>query len=447
MTKGKKTFLQTNLKKINTLWTVLGTLLHTFRVHFIESKKPQPSWDFKMHVIFSLIKNFIVRGAKETVEDAQILVSRVKPKSYKDIAIRTLVIPQEYRERAAKKFEEAYPEILLEHESKAGPLTAEWITFTGKQSDSSKKPVIMLYLHGGAYYLGSADSHRDLVAGLVKRTGGEALVINYRLAPQDAFPYAIHDSLASYLYLLDSCSREGSRIAPENIAVLGDSAGGGLTMASLLAIRKTGLVAPACAVGISPWVDLTHSMNSVQSNRDTDYLPGGGLQNHAMSPLTSDKRWVGRKHYYAPNSSLAHPLVSPLFEADLRGLPPLLIQLGDGELLRDEGILFSLRASGNYQAMNLNEETQNSTPTPVALEIYGEMPHVFHVFSFTTGAKIALDRCAKFVKQVIQEKETPLVPTAQTNYLTENFIDYHGNIKSVKKTEVVGDGKTIIMSY
>ncbi|ORX93078.1 hypothetical protein K493DRAFT_316195 [Basidiobolus meristosporus CBS 931.73] len=434
--------------------SVVKTFLYTAHVHYLEMKKPQPNWSFKMHLIFNLVKNFIQRGAKETVEDAQTLVSQAKPKTYKNIANRALVVPQEYRERAARAFEAAYPDIAPEHSLKEAPLTAEWITYTGPKSGKSTKPIIILYLHGGAYYLGSVNSHRDLVSNLVRRSEGEALVLNYRLAPQDPFPFSIHDSIAAYLYMLDACSREGIRITSQNIAVMGDSAGGGLTMATLLGLRKLGLESPACAVGISPWLDLTHSTNSFHLNKDTDYLPSTASVKHSSSPAISDKKWAKRKHFYAPDSLLKHPLVSPLFEADLHGLPPLLIQVGDGELLRDEGILFALKASGNYQSMDRKQslDTSKSKSTPVSLEIYGEMPHVFHVFSFTTSAQIALDHCAKFVKEIIQgvptEEERNFATFAdKENSLRKRFVAYDGSIEEIERLEIVGDGNTIKLSF
>ncbi|ORY05745.1 alpha/beta-hydrolase [Basidiobolus meristosporus CBS 931.73] len=278
---------------------------------------------------------------------------------------------------------------------------------------------------------------------MVKKTQGEALVINYRLAPQDPFPFAIHDAIASYLYLLEAPSREGCRITPQNIAIVGDSAGGGLTIATLLALRKMELAAPACAIGISPWVDLTHSMASIRLNAKSDYIPANGLKGHITSPLISGKKWIGRTHYYAPNNLLTHPLVSPLFETNLGALPPLLIQVGDGELLRDEGILFALKASGNYQPPNPSQ----FTPTPVSLEIYEEMPHVFHMFTFATASKIAFEKCAHFMRKVIQKRDSSQLPDSSNNHLSKEIIHYHGNVQNLGRIVVGDEGKSILLSY
>lgn len=160
--------------------------------------------------------------------------------------------------------------------------------------------------------------------------------VNYRLAPQHPFPAAVEDALAAYIYLIQE---EG--IAPERIVLGGDSAGGGLSCALLLAIRDAGLTPPAGAFLLSPWVDLTHSLPSIIENLATDYLPSAGFK-HLHSPaldytqlprINSDDKWEGevekdldRIQFYCDNRVLKHPLVSPVFDKkQLRGLPPLLV--------------------------------------------------------------------------------------------------------------------------
>lgn len=144
--------------------------------------------------------------------------------------------------------------------------------------------------------------------------------MDYRLAPEHPFPAALEDSMAVYQWLI---SREGGKCLPSEVAIAGDSAGGGLTMATLLQIKNLGLPQPACAVGLSPWVDLTLSSASWEENAQFDYLPKPGAVKFVQA--------------YAQAEDPRNPLISPLF-GDFKGLPPVLIQVGDAEALRDEGI-------------------------------------------------------------------------------------------------------------
>lgn len=205
----------------------------------------------------------------------------------------------------------------------------------------------ILYLHGGGYVLGSSASGRPLAAQLAEATSAVVYSLDYRLAPEHPCPAAIDDSTAAYEWLLDQ------GIPPHQIAFVGDSAGGGLTMATLVKLRNHGLPMPAGAVCISPWVDLTLTASSLSSNADSDpQVSLQGLQEMAV--------------HYLNGLNAASPVASPLF-ADLAGLPPILIQVGGAEaLLDDAGAMdAALRAAG-----------VDST-----LEIWDGMIHVWHFFA------------------------------------------------------------------
>ena len=204
-----------------------------------------------------------------------------------------------------------------------------------------------LSLHGGGYVLGSSASGRPLAAQLAEATSAVVYSLDYRLAPEHPCPAAIDDSTAAYQWLLDQ------GIPPHQIAFVGDSAGGGLTMATLVKLRDHGLPMPAGAVCISPWVDLTLTASSLSSNADSDpQVSLQGLQEMAV--------------HYLNGLNAASPVASPLF-ADLAGLPPILIQVGGAEaLLDDAGAMdAALRAAG-----------VDST-----LEIWDGMIHVWHFFA------------------------------------------------------------------
>ena len=204
----------------------------------------------------------------------------------------------------------------------------------------------ILYLHGGAYILGSARTHRGLVAR--DRTGGRlrALSLDYRLAPEDPFPAGRDDVLAALAYL----ERQGFPTA--ELVLAGDSAGGGLVLSTLLTLRERGLPQPAGAALLSPWADLAGEVASRQTRAAADpYLKPGD------SPAA---------RAYAAAAPLNDPLISPV-HADLTGLPPLLIQVGTDEILLDDSVILAARAQ--------------RAGVPVQLQIYKHVWHVWHFFA------------------------------------------------------------------
>lgn len=201
----------------------------------------------------------------------------------------------------------------------------------------------LLYLHGGGYCIGSPRSHRHLAAAIAREAKASAVVPEYRLAPEFPFPAAVDDALAVYRTLLDS------GLPARRITIAGDSAGGGLTLACLLAAREAGLPLPGAAVCLSPWVDLTC----------------GGASHAALAavdPLVDRADLTRFRAHYVGACDPRVPLASPLY-ADLRGLPPLLIQVGDAEVLLDDAR--SLAACAQAAGV------------PVQLEVWPRMIHVW----------------------------------------------------------------------
>jgi acetyl esterase/lipase len=183
----------------------------------------------------------------------------------------------------------------------------------------------LLFFHGGAYVVGSPATHRNLTAHLAKRCGLRVASVDYRLAPEHPFPAATDDALAAYRGLLEQGIPSG------RILIGGDSAGGGLTLACALAIRDAGLPLPAGLICISPWTDLGLSGESMTRQRDTEVM---------LTPqLLADAAAL-----YLGKTSLQHPLASPLF-AKLKGLPPILIQVTDAEVLYSDSTRFSKAAA------------------------------------------------------------------------------------------------------
>ncbi len=243
----------------------------------------------------------------------------------------------------------------------ANGVDAEWITAPGAAADRA-----VLYLHGGGYVLGSVKTHRDLIGRISRAAQARMLALNYRLAPEHPFPAAVDDALAGYRYLLDH------GLKPARIAVAGDSAGGGLTVAALVAIRDAGLPLPAAGVCLSPWVDLEEKGESMTTRAKAD-------------PVVQREGLIGMAQAYLAGKDPRTPLASPL-HADLKGLPPLLIQVGDAETLLDDSTRIAERA--------------RSAGVQVKLEVWPEMIHVWQLFaSFLPEGQEAVEGIGKYIHQ------------------------------------------------
>lgn len=229
---------------------------------------------------------------------------------------------------------------------------------------------VLLYFHGGSFIVGSPATAQTLTAALVTRTGLEALSLDYRLAPENPFPAAIEDGLAAYRELL------GSGIPADRIVLAGDSAGGSLTLTTLLSARDAGLPMPAGVVAFSPGLDASGTGDSMTTKDGIDPIfKSAGLR--AM-----------RTHYLAGRDP-RHPLLSPALYADPTGLPHLLLQVGTHEILLDDAVRFAARAA----AADVN----------VILDVTGGVPHVFQSFTGSLDeADAALDRAATFLRQRLQ---------------------------------------------
>ncbi|MGE5398196.1 MAG: alpha/beta hydrolase [Chitinophagales bacterium] len=204
----------------------------------------------------------------------------------------------------------------------------EWLIPSGAPEDK-----VILYFHGGGYVSGTCNAHRAIVSKFTKGCGIKTLLFEYRLAPENPFPAAVDDSLSAYKWLL------AKGYLPSNIVFLGDSAGGGLVLAALLAIRDSGLPLPSAAVAFSPVTDYTCSGESYITKAKVCLSPPG------CAPAFA-------KHY-AGNTDPAHPYISPLF-GDLAGLPPLLMFVGDDETLLDDSRRFAEKARAAGVEVTLN---------------------------------------------------------------------------------------------
>lgn len=239
----------------------------------------------------------------------------------------------------------------------AGGVPAEWI------GDDADGPVVV-YLHGGGYCIGSLDTHRPMLTHLAAAVGGRVLGVDYRLAPEHPHPAALEDAVTAYRFA-------AADVPPERLVLAGDSAGGGLTVATLVALRDAGDPLPAAGVCLSPWADLTQSGETISSNADID----------PMVRADDLDRWA---EAYAGTVGAGDPAVSPIF-GDLSKLPPLLVEVGTAETLLDDARRLTARARAAGVDVTLLEA-----------------PDLIHVWHFFAGvapeADEGITRIADFVR-------------------------------------------------
>ena len=241
---------------------------------------------------------------------------------------------------------------------------AEWVVASGSSADRA-----VLYLHGGGYVIGSCDTHRNLAYNLSAASKARVLLLDYRLAPESPFPAAVEDAVAAYCWLLD----EG--FAPGRLSIGGDSAGGGLTVAALVALRYRGQPMPAAGLCLSPWVDMEGVGASMTAKADED-----PTLNHEVLLWFSER--------YLAGADARAPLAAPIY-ADLAGLPPLLVQVGTAEVLLDD----SLRLA----------ECARAAGVDVSLDVAYDMMHVWHLFEpVLDEAGEAIARAGAFLRGRMQ---------------------------------------------
>ena len=240
-------------------------------------------------------------------------------------------------------------------------VAAEWVTAPG--SDPSRA---VLYFHGGGYTIGSIASYRSYTGRLARATQSRLLSVGYRLAPEHPFPAALDDAVSSYHWLLDQ------GISPSRISVVGDSAGGGLALSMVIAIRDAGAPIPAAIVAIGPSTDLAKEGASMKERAHLDPI------------VTYESSMAHALRYVGPKGNLKHPLASPLY-ADLGGLPPLLIMVGTHEALFDDSTRFAAKAE--------------AAGVEVQLDIWEEMIHVWPFFAdILPEGRQAIDKIGDYIK-------------------------------------------------
>ncbi|KLU92144.1 lipase/esterase [Magnaporthiopsis poae ATCC 64411] len=437
---------------------VTPTVVSTLVTHYLNRKplRERPTAHLPYHEGLHLIRSFLLYASHHTVEELQAFTAQWVPHP-QWVKVEEVKVPEDQIVRAASLLEE---QLGPEGIRKVGgskwwqwrkpdtPLRAEWIEMRADHNERKKsgQPCkrIMLYIHGGAYYFGSVDEHRYQLQRHARKLKARVIAPRYRLSPQFPFPCGLHDCLATYLHLLESGHE------PNTIIIAGDSAGGGMALSILVTLRDRGIPLPAGAVLISPWVDLTHSFPSVGCDAPFDYIPQNGFhhkpseawppptteqlkemhshriatkktaqdapgspaveaaqKNEALLSVTIDGKLVEVEEQiqmYTTNDLLSHPLVSPIMQPTLGGLPPLFIMTGGGEILRDEQIYLAHKCADPEKYLPADsllndaarELVKQFKPTDVQLQVWDDMCHVGPTLAFTRPAKYMYRSIAQF---------------------------------------------------
>lgn len=285
------------------------------------------------------------------------LVASLAPKDGKDATVEDF--RREY-ENLCAHFEVPADAVFAEVDADGVPATVA----TGPTGSSER---VVLYLHGGGYVIGTANGYRATGAALAEAADAQVFLLDYRLAPEHPFPAAVEDATAAYRWLME----QGHR--PESIALAGDSAGGGLVAATLLALKAAGTPLPAAAVLMSPWTDLTISGESIDSRAEHDPI------------VSRDMLTLLAGLYLGEDDDPRTPTASPL-HGDLTGLPPLFVLVGTSETLHDDARRFADKAS--------------AAGVDVTWEVGEDMYHVWPVFSsILPEGREALERIGRFVQE------------------------------------------------
>src|SRR5476651_2084004 len=243
--------------------------------------------------------------------------------------------------------------------AQVGPLKGEWV-----RCPNSSPNRLILYFHGGGYIAGSPQTHRALVARLAQASEATAFALDYRLAPEFAFPAAVRDGIDAYRQII------AKSVSPSSIVFAGDGSGGGLAFSVMSAIRNANLPMPAGCVAMSPWADLSLSGWSVQQNARTD------------NSLNWDLLFVSARHYLKKTNP-CDPYASPAF-ANFKDFPPIMVHAGSLEMLRDDASRLGDRAA--------------DAGVSVSVEIYDGMQHVFQANYRVPEAKVSLQRLGQFIR-------------------------------------------------
>ncbi|KGO73944.1 Cellobiose dehydrogenase, cytochrome [Penicillium italicum] len=493
------------------------TVLHALISHYLHRKSlhNKPTIHVTYDEGIKIVRQFLFYASKHPVEDLQAFTRQWAPSPHW-VRTETITIPDKFLSSAAdavtkqlgpKGVTRVGGEKWWQWRGPSEELKGEWIEMRNhyNQTEGAGRHCnrVMLYIHGGAYFFGSVDTHRYMMQRHARKLKGRVFAPEYRLAPQFPFPCGLHDCMAAYLWLLKSHE-------PKEIILAGDSAGGGLALSMLVIMRDQGIPLPAGAILISPWVDLTHSFPSIVDDNTGDYIPAYGFRHkpspawpppnaddilemkkisrqptvtaedvkkaipqpnstaeetairgytvHENTPPPAEHAYPGQQQapnpaslhaepdnihvgldgetvelkdqiqLYTTNQLMSHPLVSPVLQPSLGGLPPLQILSGGGETLRDEQFYIAHKAANpaayppSDVYLDENDPTRETLnkyePTYVQLQVWDNLCHVAPTLSFTRPAKYMFRSISQFGSWALARAQNGEVETVDDSALS-----------------------------
>lgn len=443
------------LPMIKLLLPKVPLIAKTALYHILGFSEHSKEWDLRSEVTVNVLRSFVVDSPPQSVTKTQHMLNK-DPGVKGRIWVATAKLPAPEEDNARQELFKAIEQMKEPGELPGGfkepellPVEAEWTGYRANATSSSvppkiteeekykelmkevSSPVTVLYFHGGAYYLLDPSSHRPTTKKLAKLTKGRVLSVRYRLAPQNPFPAALLDALVVYFNLIYPTSRSfHEAVAPGNIVLGGDSAGGNLCLVliqTLLQFRRSGLklqwngqerdvpLPGGCSLS-SAWCDIVHSSPSCKLNGSYDYLPIPDFQSSREFPPCS--AWPTnppRNSLYAEDAVLCHPLVSPIAARSWEGCCPLFITCGQ-ELLTDENKYLAAKAS--------------SQGVTVVYKEFKASPHCFAmVLPQMAGATKMVEWWSNFISDVVERPET--VKTVGTVIKAKTLEENNVDVKSV----------------
>ncbi|CAG8612732.1 35036_t:CDS:2, partial [Racocetra persica] len=395
------------------LFEYIPTIFSTVLKHYTKGP-PKKSWGLKFHLTVAVTKRDNKLSKKPIERTQKEIDDYLKPKIPSNITIKNVILDEEYRQKSKTHLEKIlkqYDDVLDEgwKEPNDKGLHGEWMYINENASEIDH---VILYLHGGGFCIGSAKYARTVTLKFVELADSRIFALDYRLSPQSQFPAALCDSVAA--------------------------AGGNLVFATLLALRDAGLPLPAGAIALSPWVDLTHSMQSFWDAKidKVDFVPSKlGLFAFPSSPVMDEyhtnAKALADKITLKNPTIVSHPSFTevPRFNHycanEALTIPYVRQQVGGDEKLHDEAILISHKAANPHEYQLPSYATKNfekspfKKPTKVILEVYDDMPHIWHMCTFFKPSQIALERCRDFIKRVISIEDNN---TSMTDLIKEEAV-------------------------
>ncbi len=273
-------------------------------------------------------------------------------------------------QESRKGLEDLAKMVKVAKDIKVEPIDAEGVPGEWIIPPECEEDRVILYLHGGSYMSGSLNSHRELASRIARASKTKVLTIDYRLAPEHPFPEGLDDATKVYKWLIQK-----QNFNPKNIVITGDSAGGGLTLATLLNLKEKKIPLPAAGACLSPWTDLGLTGESYRTKEKVD-------------PMVTPEGLRFEAKLYLGANDFKEPLISPLY-GNLEGLPPLYLQVGTNEILLDDSVQFAEKAKREG--------------VEVTLDIWEDMIHVFPAFAaFASEGQEGVEKIGEFIRNIFK---------------------------------------------